>query len=260
MLDIDVTTILFQIINFIIFAVALYLLLFKGLIKKANKRKSEIESIQNEIKENHAESEKLRKSLEDEYKSIDQKIESMITEEKEKIAREKKKILEKAKDETQGIVIEAKKEAKKEQQKAYAEYNDELVNTIIEICRIMLVNATPQEVHDALIQQINDRIWDLGKKEMSRVETIRKSLEDREPTAHIISAKKISPELQAKIIRTLSALADRNVRMEINTDPSLGAGIRIRLGDLIIDNSYRTQLENLRENVVKELDDFLSAE
>ena len=101
---------------------------------------------------------------------------------------------------------------------------------------------------------MNERIWELGRKEMQTVETIRKSLKDREPLVELVTAKPLTVEEQGTLVRTLSALADRNVRLEARVDPNLTAGLRIRLGDLIFDNSYQAKLMTLGEEIKKEFD------
>jgi F0F1-type ATP synthase delta subunit len=53
-------------------------------------------------------------------------------------------------------------------------------------------------------------------------------------------------------------LADRNVNLEMNTDPSLSAGLRVRLGDIVVDNSLAGQLDELRDNVAQSLQEWTS--
>jgi len=253
MLNIDFSTIVFQIINFLILAVALYFLLFKAVIKRARDRKAELESIENEIEKNRAASEHLRIKLEQTYSNVDKETEKIIAETREKLQQERKENILTAKQEAKEIINNAKKDAVQAQQQIYDDFQNKLLDTIIEICRLILVQSTPDEVHNALIKQMNGRIWELGRKEMRKVDAIRRSLKNREPTVYLTSAKPLSAEQQALLMRTFSALADRNVQMEVKIDPALGAGIHIRIGDLIVDNSFSAQLNNLRDNVTKEL-------
>ena len=92
---------------------------------------------------------------------------------------------------------------------------------------------------------------------MRRVDTIRKSLGDREPVLEVHTAKPLSQEEKAKLMRTFSALADKNVKLELNIDPDLVAGLRVRLGDFIVDNSLATKLNEISENTTRQLSDKL---
>ena len=253
MLNLNITTIIIQIVNFIIFAIVLYFLLFKNVIKRANLRKQKIEELQSEIERNYSESQNIKNSIEKEMALLEQKFEKLHVEEKEHLAEERKKFLEATNLKAKQMVNKARKDAEKAKQKAFAEYNDQFIDAIVEICRLTLAKVTPDEVHQTFVQQLNERIWELGKKEMQRVDQIRRSLQDRDPIAQVDSAKPISPELQTQLVRTLSALADRNVRMEVHIETSLGSGVRIRLGDLIIENSISATLEELRKSMSDKL-------
>ena len=100
---------------------------------------------------------------------------------------------------------------------------------------------------------MNERVWDLGKNEMRRVESIRKSLADREPTLSVETAKPLSKEERAMVIRTFSALADKNVKLDLKINESLVSGLRVRLGDFIVDNSLATKLEEISDTTLKNL-------
>jgi F0F1-type ATP synthase delta subunit len=48
-------------------------------------------------------------------------------------------------------------------------------------------------------------------------------------------------------------LADRHVNLELKTEPGLAAGLRVRLGDLIVDNSMTELLGQLRQDTLESL-------
>jgi F0F1-type ATP synthase delta subunit len=95
---------------------------------------------------------------------------------------------------------------------------------------------------------------------MRQVRTIRDSLAERTPTVHVTSAKELTPEQQRALVRTFSALADSNVNMQIEVDPNLISGIRVRIVDLIIENTLDMELDALRDEVVKTLEESINAE
>ena len=95
---------------------------------------------------------------------------------------------------------------------------------------------------------------------MQRVELLRQSLGDRTPTARVRSARALRPEQQGLVVRTLSALADRNVSLDVQVEPSLGLGLEVRLGDLVVDNTIAGQLEELRESVIAALEERVTHE
>jgi F-type H+-transporting ATPase subunit delta len=140
------------------------------------------------------------------------------------------------------------------------DFHAELLDAIVELSGQLIGQAAPPEVHDALVQQLCDRIWELGRSEMDRVEAFRRSLGERAPTAFVKSARPLSPEQQGLLGRTFTALADRRVNLDLSTNPGLAAGMQVRLGDFVVDNSIAGQLDELREGVSEALKGRLANE
>ncbi len=257
MLEIDLVTILFQIINFVVLAAALYFLLFKRMIQKADQRKVEAEVVRQESLQNLEESRQLRAEAEAYLNNINQKVDEHIEKAKLEIEQHREEVLQATKEEAEGIYKQRKEDTIRTQKRTVEKFRKEILDTIVEVSQQTLQQTTPEEIHHLLITQMNERVWDLGKSEMRRVDTIRKSLADREPVLEIHTAKPLTQEEKAKLIRTFSALADKNVKLELNIDPDLVAGLRVRLGDFIVDNSLATKLSEISENTTRHLSDKL---
>ena len=58
--------------------------------------------------------------------------------------------------------------------------------------------------------------------------------------------------------RTLTALADRHVDLEVRVEPALVAGIRVRIGDIIVDSSIAGQMDELRDQAMSELEERIA--
>jgi F-type H+-transporting ATPase subunit delta len=111
-----------------------------------------------------------------------------------------------------------------------------------------------------LVQQLSDRIWEMGRSEMQQVETLRRALGDREPTVYVTTARALSPQQQGLLARTFSALADRNVNLDIKVDAALAGGVRVRLGDMVVDNTIADRLAALRESITQALEERMTGE
>ena len=109
--------------------------------------------------------------------------------------------------------------------------------------------AAPQELHNILVQQLNNQVWDFGRNGIEQVEMIRRSFRDRSPTVYITSAQPLTAEQRNQLVDTFSALADQNVKLEVQTDSALAVGMRVRVGDTVMDNSIKGQLAALREDI-----------
>ena len=66
--------------------------------------------------------------------------------------------------------------------------------------------------------------------------------------AEIVTAKTLKEETVQKVVKSLEALTSKKIRSEIREDPDLIGGIVVKIGDLVLDGSVRTQLEGLKES------------
>jgi len=258
MLNINLTTILFQLVNFAIIAVVLYFLLFKRVSAAVQQRKDHLASIEAETLENFAASEQAKAEMEKQIANAESLIEEKISQAKSELEVNRFQIIDTTKQEAERIIKEAVATAEGEQKRSLEKYNDDLTAAVVEIVKNLLHQYSPEVIHNSLIQQTNERIWELGKKEMDRVETIRRSLKDREPTLSLESAFPLSKEQQANLIRTFSALADKNLKLDMQISKKLGSGIRVRLGDFIINNSLDALLGDIEEQAKQEVATFIA--
>jgi F-type H+-transporting ATPase subunit delta len=65
----------------------------------------------------------------------------------------------------------------------------------------------------------------------------------------VISATKISGELQTKVQSTLEKITGKKVILTPEIDPSIIGGIVAKVGDLVMDGSIKTQLAGLNESI-----------
>jgi len=260
MLDIDLVTILAEIINFLVLAAALYFLLFKPSIKRINQHSAEKEALLADARSKNRQAEQKLAEIEERLSAIDAEIESRLEEAYQQAKDESSSLLDITQKEAEKILSEAENEAAKRQQHEIEELQEKLVDTILDISSQILQKTTPKLTHDNLVKEINTEIWDLGKSDMRQVRNIRDSLADQKPTVYVTTAKTLSPEQQRLLVRTFSALADKNISMEIDVDPELVAGVRARIGDLIVENTLAMKLNELKSEVVNALEENFDVE
>jgi F-type H+-transporting ATPase subunit b len=260
MLQLDAVTIIWQIVNFLLLTGALYFVLFRPVMRKMKEREAEKARIAREAAQDRQEVERLRAALEDRLAGVEEEATAIVARAREQAEVERTALLEEAEVEAERILAEAHANADRLGGQTIDEFQDELLDTILAISGQVIGQATPPEVHDALIQQLSDRIWEMGRSEMGQVETLRHALGDREPTVYVTTAHPLTSEQQGLLARTFTALADRHVNLEVTTDPALAAGVRIRLGDMVVDNSIADRLETLRESVGKTLKEQVGGE
>ncbi|MBI4530738.1 MAG: ATP synthase F1 subunit delta, partial [Candidatus Latescibacteria bacterium] len=84
------------------------------------------------------------------------------------------------------------------------------------------------------------------------INEFRRLVEERSgiATASVVSAIDLTPEQERALMERLSRYANKKVRLECTVDPSLRAGLIVRLGDVIFDGSLETRLEMLRHQII----------
>lgn len=257
MLDIDLVTILAEIVNFLVLAAVLYFLLFKPLVKRIEDRAQKNEQLLAEAEEKKKQAQEKLAEVEERLAKIDSEIEARMEEAYQEAQAESESLLEATREEAEKILSEAENEAAKRQKQEMEVLQKELVETILDISGRILSKTTPDVVHNELIEELNSEIWDLGKSDMRQVQTIRDALAERTPTVNVTTARELSPEQQRSLVRTFSALADSNVNMEIEVEPDLIAGVRVRMGDLVVENTLEMELKELEDEVVSTLEESI---
>ncbi|MFP4039637.1 MAG: ATP synthase F1 subunit delta [Desulfosudaceae bacterium] len=69
--------------------------------------------------------------------------------------------------------------------------------------------------------------------------------------AEVISASKLSDDAVEKIKASLSRMTGKEVMLNITQDTALIGGVVTRVGDMVLDGSIKTQLENMKESLKK---------
>ncbi len=103
----------------------------------------------------------------------------------------------------------------------------------------------------ALLQTMADHDRLLLLPEVAKVfESMRAAAEGR-IQAHAVSARKPTVEQKKKIAAALKARFNADVDIDYSVDPDLIAGMRLRIGDWVVDGSARTQLQKLRAAIAQ---------
>jgi F-type H+-transporting ATPase subunit delta len=67
--------------------------------------------------------------------------------------------------------------------------------------------------------------------------------------ASLVSAVELPSETIEKIRSTLSTKTGKDIILDVEQDPALIGGIITKIGDLVLDGSIKTQLQNMRESL-----------
>jgi len=72
-----------------------------------------------------------------------------------------------------------------------------------------------------------------------------------EVSAEVITSRDLSPEEQVHLQSNLFKLTGRKVKLQTTVDKDIIGGVVTRVGSTIYDSSVKTQLENLKQQLIK---------
>jgi F-type H+-transporting ATPase subunit b len=260
MLQVDLLRVLFQAINFLVLVFLLYRLLFRPVMMAVRERSVRTQALIESAEQERAEARVLQGELEEQRRRVGVEADEIISRARQRAEEEHRAILEAARREAEQLIAEARVEAQRERQQTISQHYEAMLDLMLDVSGRLIGRVMPDATHDALVNQISERIYELGRESMAQVEAFRRSMAGREPDALVTSARGLSPEQQGQLARTLTALADRHVNLRIEQDPQLVAGIRLRMGDLVIENSIQGELERLRAAVTYMFEEQLQHE
>ncbi len=256
----DLQTVIFEILNFLVLSGLLYWFMFKPMMARIEERAEEKREMLEEIRKQREEIAELRERWESRISGAEEEAAEIVSEAREEAEEEREVILQEAEEEVVQILAGAHEDAARVRKQAIADFHAEVLDAILDVSALVINQVAPEEMHRSMIKELVERIWEMGRSEMERVEEFRRSLGDRAPTAHVATARSLSQELRGELARTLAALADRNVDLDIDVEPELAVGMRVRLGDIVVENTIASQMNDLRENVKDALGERLDYE
>jgi F-type H+-transporting ATPase subunit b len=249
LLDLDIPTILFEIANFLVLSALLYYFLFRPVMSRVEERAAEKQRMAREMEEDREEAARLRADTEERLDQIEEEAREILSDAEQRMQRQRREIMEAVRREAERILEHARQEAGELKRQEIKEFSDELLDAVVKASSQLIGQAASDEMHDGLVEELNERVWEMGRGEMRQVEMLRRSLGERRPTVHVTAARPLGKEQQRDLVQTFGALADRTVSVELEIDSALAAGVRVRLGDMIVENSVAQQLEDLRDEI-----------
>lgn len=133
-------------------------------------------------------------------------------------------------------------------QTAFAQANDALSKGPVADIAAALPNGTPAEVINAL--KLMQERGDLDLIEEVSDLLVRTVSGQRAPVkAEVVSAAELSAEEEEQLRKTLSEQYGEGLVFSFRVDPSLLGGLRVRVGDRLIDTSIASRLNALRESL-----------
>jgi len=250
MLDLDLATVAFQVINFLVLVALLGFFLFRPLRTKINERGRIVSETIQRARDQEAEAAQLRAQWQERMRTIEQQAEEIILAAQREAQAKSADLLREARVRLDRLTEEMRADLERYRNEVVVLHYDEILDTVMVLAGHVVQSVTTRRTHDDLVTNFCASIYQLPQTD---VEEYRQIMAGRVPIAFVSTPVALSPEQIRTLEDTLSSLVDQRVALQMTTDPSLVAGIQVRLGDKLIENSIRQQLVRIRGRVQRDL-------
>jgi len=232
-LGIDWKVFLIQVINFLLLFIILKWLFFKPFIKAVKEEKEKSKKIENAQEEIEKQKQEIEKKEEDIIKQAKEKTKQIIEEGEEISNEEKGRILKRTEEEARQIIKTSREKAKIEVEKSKEKEKEKNIETAKAIVKNVFSRSFNRELDQKFSKEAIEELKKLDFEKFKNKDIIQVTvisaflLEDKErkEISNFLFSKLENPSFQEKI------------------DPSLLAGMKILIGDYLIDASLNSKIE-----------------
>jgi F-type H+-transporting ATPase subunit b len=246
MLNINLSTLLLQVANFLILAYILARFLFNPLKKMLDERTSQVTKAVDEAQKAAREAEELKSDYEKKRDNIDAEIVALKDEARIVVDETRQQMLQEAYQEIEAMRARAQEELEQQRSDALRLHRNKIGELVASLTQRMMEDILTPQLHQAYLDAFLDQLRSVQLE--GRIST------DGEETVSVelITAIPLAQEEKARITTTLETVVSQPIDLACRVDAGLIAGAMVRLGDMLIDGSLQGQLQQLRSRYEEE--------
>jgi len=247
MLDINLSTLLLQVANFLIMAYILARFLFKPLKGMLDRRAREATKALDAAQEATHDAEVLRQEYEKKHENIDAEFAALKNEARIVIDQTRQQMLQEAYEEIEAMRTHAQEEIDQQRAEALRLHRSKIGELVANLVRRMMEDMVNPEIHRAYLNAFLDQLRSVqleGHVSNNGQTTV---------SAELITTVPLAEEEKRRIVATLETAVSEPVELTCRVDPGLITGAMIRLGDILIDGSLQGQIQQLRNRYEEEI-------
>jgi F-type H+-transporting ATPase subunit b len=251
MLQLNWSTVLLQILDFVVMAFILWRFLFKPVVRILDERSARVTGALDDAEQKQQSAEAMRNEYEQKLAEAEEQVVAMKQLAQEDMARARREVLDETRQELTAMRSNAENEIREARQQAILQHRQALGQLITDLSARMICEATSDDFQEGALEQFVKRLSALPEADY------RQALQldtEEEVRVELVSAHELERERRVQIEAQVEELAGQSIEIAYRVDPALVAGAMLRFGDLMIDGSLTGQLERLRERYMAELE------
>jgi F-type H+-transporting ATPase subunit b len=244
-MKVDLTTFVFEIINFLVLLWLLQRLVYRPLRDGIARRRKALEEREQAAERAMLEAERLQEQRQHEREELAQLRDQVVREANEEAAEQRARILASAREDAEAERARVYRLLESERSAALSWVNQVAVERGTEVAGMLLMQLAPEAVEDALFEQL--------RKECERRDLSDSELSD--PPEVEVSAASVPDNEKLNALRdSLERGLGKRPQLVVREEPALRAGTVVRVGRHVLDASVAGQLDVFRERVKSELE------
>ncbi|GAB62622.1 MAG: F0F1 ATP synthase subunit B [Candidatus Jettenia sp.] len=251
-MQIDVLTLIAQIINFVILVVLLKYFLYNRIVKVMDERKEKIISQLKDADQKKQEAEQEAESYRKKLKELDDKYEEMLSKAHEEVESQRKELLKKAHGEIREAQVKWYEAIQHERQLFMNDIRQQAGKEVCAVARRALADLADADLGRQIIDFFIKKIQRLDKQER---DTLRRSIQgSKKYEIDINSAFEIPQEMRQKMIHEIQKQITSNSNVRFTTSPNLICGIELKVDGHKISWNLENYLRDLEDNVTNAIE------
>ncbi len=242
MLDINLSTILLQIANFLILAFVLYRFLLKPLQKVLDKRADEVTRQLTEAEAAQKSAEEAKQFYEEKRDNIDVEINARKNEARIVIEKTRQQMLSEVQSQVELYQSQAEETLAQMREESLRKHKAEIGVIAGEFTKDILTDMLDDKFYDDLQEEFLDRV-----RQTAFPSDIEGSSDEQGIFVRVLFAKAPSTAYQEKLTKILQTKTTHSLNVSFEEDPALIAGGILRFEDILIDGSLQGMINKLQE-------------
>jgi F-type H+-transporting ATPase subunit b len=271
MVNINWSTLLFQIINFLVMVLILTRFFFKPVVRILDERSKKVTSALDEAQRREQEAAEIRTQYEKKLAETQEQVLAMKQQAQEDVDQARQRVLDDTRAEIQKMREKTERELGEARHQAIIQHQHELGSLVTTLSGQLVQETGGVPFQKASLEDFVTRLIEMPSEEYRRALAALEATAEAGAEAsadasdgasgegevlhvQLVSAYEADAESIARIEQRLQEMTGRQVTIRRKVDPSLIAGARMRFGDVVIDGSVAGQLRELGERYLHELE------
>ncbi len=245
-MNIDLFTLVAQIVNFLILLVALKLLLYGRIVRVMDEREERIAARLNEAEQREQQAEGEKASYQEKRREVEQEREAILAEARDEADENRRAFMDQAREETEKAKARWQESIREERKEFLRELRRRAGERIVGVSRRVLADLADEDLERQVAATFIERLRRLGEDESA---AMAESAREAGGRIAIRSAFELPEEMREKLRGAIQDVVTEDGHVAFRTDTELLCGIDLRAGGRKLSWSFDSYLDALEDSV-----------